>query len=583
MLARRVVLAAREQKIWWLLCGFCCFITIITLRLFYLQIVQNAVLQNLGERNFLKTEVLTSPRGTIRDCNGRLLASNRPVFDVYWQGGGQTSLSSQQQAVLEKLGEILDDSLLDGDSYSTLLRSEKYGKSYQLARDVNFSQLCKVSEQCADIPNISIEQRFARFYPQQHNASHVLGYLNRSELVGRAGIEHTFDQQLQGKDGFVVSVINSAGKMLERKQYKSAQSGADLTLTLDCRVQELAQRLFEKDQSGAFVLMNCKTGAVKALVSYPTFDPNLFLNPFSSSVWDELMNDNPLLNRATKGLYPPASLFKMITLAAGFEEGIIFYDQDIECKGYVKIGGRRYNCMRKIGHGNIAPKRALAVSCNVPFFEIARHVSVDTLAMYARCFGLGQKTGFLLPEREGLVPCASWKMAYKGERWWKGETLSVSIGQGDMLVTPLQMARMSAGICTGLLVKPRLLETEPIEQERIDISIQTLQFLQDAMREVVLNGTARRLNKIEGFEAYAKTGTAQTCGLKTKKLSKSQLEHAWTCGFFSYEGSDPLAFVVLIENVGLSRPALNFAEKFLQQYKKLMSADQGQKAKAVVS
>jgi penicillin-binding protein 2 len=567
---------SRSVKIKNLLIIFLIFVFIITLRLFYLQVHQRLLFGSLGERNFLRTEIILPPRGNLLDCKNMLLAANRPVFNLHWQGLGAPKLSESDYELIKKIESILNTTFDGQDFFKTLAVGEKYSRRTLLKEDIGFEQLCQICEQCADCSRLMVENRFKRVYPHQSLASHVLGYLSRAENVGKSGVESLFQDELQGETGYIMNVINSTGKRLEQKDSKDPKAGVDISLTLDFKLQALAEKMFEKDQSGAMIIMDPETGSLRALVSYPNFDPNLFLNPISEDVWnDKLVPNNPLLNRATCSSYPPASIFKLVTWAAGLEEKVIDTTTEFMCNGFVEFCGRKYYCMRHSGHGKLLPKEALAVSCNVPCFQLGRRLKIDKIADYAQRFGLGRKTNMLLPERSGLVPTSTWKLAVRGERWWKGETLSTTIGQGYLLATPMQIARMISSICTGYLIKPRILEQEEIEKEPLQIAPETLRFLREGMREVVNAGSLRVLSGISGFTVAAKTGTAQTCSLSKEKIDKRDLEHAWVAGYFSYQGRKPLTIIVMVENAGSSRPAILIAHRFLQEYRKYMQEHDG--------
>lgn len=523
----------------------------------------------MGERNFLKIEVINPPRGNLLDCKGVLLASNRPVFDLYWQGLGSGNLSNEKLEFLGKLEQILHVKLLDDPLKQKILIAERYSRRVELCQNMSFDQLCQISELCGNHPNLVVSNRFERVYLHGALASHILGFLNRIEKIGQAGLEKLLEIELQGQPGYVLSVTNSTGKRLALKDFKEAKAGEDVKLTLDMELQQIAESLFTQDQTGAFILMDPDDGSIKVLASCPNFDPNVFLSPISEEEWEKLSENNPLLNRATCAVCPPASTFKLVSIAAGIEENIITPQSEFFCKGYIEFCGRKYNCMRHSGHGMLTPSMALAASCNSYCFEIAERIKIDKLALYARRFGLGQKTDFLLPEKSGLVPSSAWKKLVKHEKWWKGETLSVSVGQGYLMVTPLQIVRLVASICSGKLVRPRILEKEAVECEPLEISKNTLNVLKEGMHSAVQDGTVKILSYVNGFKVYAKTGTAQTCDLKWERTSKIQLEHAWVAGFFKYANEKPLAITVFIENVGSSGPALMMTNKFLRAYKAL--------------
>ena len=560
---------ARNAKILKVLYVFLLAILVIIVRLFYLQIEQGSFFKTMGQNNFLRTEVIPPLRGNLLDCNGIVLASNRPVYNLYWQGGLAEKLSSYHIALLKKLETIVGKTLSGEDDLKVLQHAERCASRVLLKADLSFDQLCQISEQCSNVASLVIENRFKRVYPYQSLASHVLGYLSRVENVGREGLESAVQNELEGQKGYRVHIINATGKTLEEKVSKQAIAGVNISLTLDYDLQAIAESVFNERQIGAFILMDPETGAIKTLVSFPNFDPNIFLEPIiTEEEWQEKMTVNrPLLNRATCALYPPASIFKLVTFAAGFEEKMFDARTVFDCQGHSMFCGRQYHCMHR--HGLLLPWQALGVSCNIPCFTFAKKLKVDQLAGYAGMFGLGKKTDFLLPERSGLVPTTAWKKSVKNERWWGGETLSMSIGQSYLLVTPLQIVRMVAGICTGYMVKPRILQSEEVKKEPLKLRPETLHLLREGMREAVSGGTVRILSFISGFEIHAKTGTAQTCALDKEKHSRQQYEHAWVTGYFSYKGSKPLAMVALLENEGSSTVALQFVNTFLRKYREV--------------
>ncbi len=566
---RELVALARGNRIKYILGYFLLCVFVVTLRLFYLQIESSALFSSMGERNFLRIEIVPPRRGDVYDCKNVLLAANRPLFDLYWHGGGSGRLSVQDENSLHTIGTIVGIDFLQGGQRVAIEYAQRYARRLILKEDLSFQQLCQISEQCGQAQHIVIANRFKRVYPNQCLASHVLGYLNRSENIGQTGVEHHFDQTLQGAAGYISSVINATGKTLAQKISKNAKAGADVVLTLDFKLQCMAESLFDKEQSGALILMDPSTGAIRTLVSFPHFDPNAFLKPLTEEAWHQLSINNPLLNRATNAQYPPASTFKLVTLAAGLEEKIVHTDDKVLCSGHMTFCGRPYYCMKRTGHGKLTMRDAMAVSCNIPCFYIAKKIPIDRLAAYAHKFGLGRKTAFSLPEKPGLVPTTRWKRANKGEAWWTGESLSTCIGQGYLLATPLQVVRMVGAIGTGYLVKPRMHEDESIDREPLDISSSTINFLRSAMHEAAQNGTCRAMKPLKNFVIHAKTGTAQTCSLSFEKVDKRHLEHAWLSCYFSYKGQPPLALVVLVENAGYSWPAINIAIHFLKHFEKL--------------
>ncbi|KKP24852.1 MAG: Penicillin-binding protein 2 [candidate division TM6 bacterium GW2011_GWF2_28_16] len=512
-------------------------------------------------------------RGNIVDCNNKLLASNMPIYDLYWNGTGEYKLSQQQDNTLEKVSEILNINFLENNFLGKIVYNNRQHKNILIKKDITFDQLSLIFEQCSESRNLFIETNFSRFYIYKNLASHILGYLSRDfqdyTTKGISGLESAFQEKLKGESGYILNVTNSKGRKINQVEVCQPKQGQDLKLTIDVDLQLLAETIFNGGQVGAFILMSPKDGAIRAIASFPNFDPNVFLKPISQDEWNkQFIECDAFLNRATTATYPPASIFKIVTYAAGIEDGFIDSNSQFNCHGYVTFCDRKYHCIRHTGHGKMDAKTALAYSCNIPCFLVAQKMKINDLADYAFRFGLGRKTGFLLGESAGLVPTYEWKKAVKGESWWKGETLSASIGQSYTLVTPLQMVRVISAIFTGFLVRPRILEEEEIETSKLNISPSTINFLRDALKGVVLIGSAERLGRIKDFDIYAKTGTAQTSSLTIEKKDRKYLEHAWLTVYFRYKNEDPLAMVVLVEHVGSSGYASQMAAKFLRKYKK---------------
>lgn len=552
--------------------GFFAFMFIVIFRLFYLQIDRQHQFYSLGERNFLRVEVITPLRGDVYDCNKVLLAANKAVFDLYWQGSG-VQLSREEHELLARLSQIMGvDITSDPKLFQGIVFASKKARRFLLKEDLSFQQLCMISELSQNVSSLVVENRFKRVYPHHQLASHVLGFLSRSDNVGKAGIESRLHDDLKGVEGRRVHVITATGRSLMQRIDQEARAGKDLALTLDFNIQKIAESLFAPEQSGAVVVMDPFDGSVKALVSYPQYDPNLFLSPLSEAEWEAISFNNPLLNRATSALYPPASTFKLITMAAALEDKLVDPHQEFFCRGYVEYCGRRYHCLNRLGHGSLNPRMTLSRSCNIPFFHIAKKININRLAYFANCFGLGKKTDFILPEKQGLIPTTAWKKQVFGERWWRGENLSACIGQSYLLVTPLQLARMVSAVCAGFLVKPRLLADEPIERELVPISQDTLNLLKCGMRDAVIEGSARRMAHLKSFDIWAKTGTAQTCSLSLsqEKDLRKYTEHGWCISFFSYKRSRPLALVIMLEHTGHSRFTTALAENFMRKYQRLM-------------
>jgi penicillin-binding protein 2 len=549
---------------------------IIICRLVYLQIIQQHLLYIQSQKNFLRLEKIKSPRGNILDAQGNLLATNRPATDLYWHGTGNRILTDAQEDILERVSNITGKNILSDPGLLTeIVQAERYRKNLVLVEDLTHEQLSQLEEQLSAQPNILIKTTFKRHYPNQRLACHVIGYISSLDIeeIGKMGIEKICEQRLKGLEGSRLRTINSCGTSLSEIEVQKGTAGKDINMTIDLNLQKIAEATFPADQSGIIIVMDPLDGAIRALVSRPDFDPELFLRHVTKAEWETLQEKQPFLNRAFNACYPPGSIFKIVTMSAALEHGIIKQDANWFCPGYYTYASRNYGCHLHTGHGNLSTCECLTHSCNIVFYDIGRRINIDVIADYAKRFGLGVKTGAPFNEKEGLIPCKAWKRKYKHERWYTGETLSVAVGQSFLLVTPIQIARMIGSIFTQTLVKPRILVDDPIVREPLDIKPETLTFIKKSMKDVVIHGTARRVGKINGFEMYAKTSTAQVCALTKRDLGKQFVEHSWYASYNQYKQERPFVLLILIENSGSSRIPAGFAREFLIQYRSSIEHD----------
>lgn len=539
---------------------------IIICNLYKIQIILNNNFYQQGERNFLRCEKIPSPRGNITDCLGRLLATNKPIHTVYWQGSGQKTLTNEQISTIKEVQNILD--LSTEDIMNEIGKHEKQEKEYLLSKDVNFEQLSQIIEKFPNNPNIVIKQNFKRYYPYDSLASHLIGYLSNMDIesTGKMGIELAFEDSLKGKDGKLIKTINSKGKKLNQQEMEKALSGDTIETTLNLDLQKIAEEEFPKEESGACIILDPETGAIKTLLSRPTFNPNIFLDPITNAQWQEMKEKKCFVNRAFNACYPPASLFKLVTLAAALETGLITENTKWFCPGSITFAGRVIQCHKHEGHGVINTQQALMYSCNIPFYEIGKRLNIDTLAEYAQKLGLGSKTSDIFAEKAGLVPTSLWKKQTIGSRWFAGETLSAAIGQSYYLVTPIQIACMISSICQGYWVKPEILTNKPVIKRHLDISQKTLNFLKQSLRQVIRGGTGKGLNRLSNIVIYGKTGTAQTSDLSKRDLGKKYVEHGYFAAYFQYKNHKPLTLVILLENVGSSQVATKLALNIILKY-----------------
>ncbi len=541
----------------------------IFLRLLDLQVRLGNDFTLKSKKNFLRHEPTASLRGNIIDCNGKLLATNRPVIDIYWKGTGNRTLSLKQEETITHLQNLLEKDFTE--QAPEILGAERKAAKFLLAKDVSFDELSKISEFFSWETNILIETNFARFYPYQNLASHALGYLGNDLIpAGKMGLEKYYETVLKGKNGITQRVLNSFGKNLSEKQLENALAGQNINLTLDLGLQQLAETIFPADRKGAFILMDSRDGGIIVALSRPNFDPNLFMQKMNEETWQKVQEDRPFLNRIFAATYPPGSIFKLVTLSAALETNLITRDTEWFCSGSMTLGNRESRCHKQEGHGKLTTVQIISKSCNVPFYKIAKTLDIDTIARYANLFGLGRNITSIFNNMSGFVPTRKWKREKKKERWWLGETLSTAIGQSYLLVTPIQVARLIASIETGYLISPRILKDSALSYEPLPIKTETRKFLQDTMRAVIQEGTAQRLNRMRDFYIYGKTSTAQTSALELRDQGGKYLEHKWLVANVRYKNNPPMTFVVIVENAGSEQLALDFAKSFLKAYRDLM-------------
>lgn len=534
---------------------------ILFLRLVYLQLIKGEEYRRLSETNCVRLKSIKPSRGLIFDRYGELLVDNRPAFDL--------------MIVLEDAGSVSDTvsllAFLIQEPYVDLMEQiQKAGdaalyKPIVLKKDISRDQLAVVEAHKFDLPGIFVEIEPTRHYIYPEMASHLLGYLgevNQKELesgefpnvrsgdqIGRYGVEKSFESYLQGRRGGRQVEVDVNGRVVQVLKTVDPVPGNDLHLTLDLPLQQLAEDLI-KDRDGAVVALDPSNGDVLVMASSPAFDQNDFIGGISSDKWRALMENpgRPMTNKAIQGEYPPASTYKTLTAIAALEEKAIDINTTFFCPGFYTFRGRKYQCWRKHGHGRINVVDALSRSCDVFFYQSGEKIGVDALAQYARGCGLGRPTGIDLDhERQGLIPTSDWKRDRFHEPWFPGETLSISIGQGFNLVTPLQMAVFTAAIANGgTLFRPRIVTTVKDVHGRVIAELEpeiiggipagknTLDMVRKGLTDVVQGerGTARSI-RIKQIEIAGKTGTAQVFSRKTgekfdnEKLGRTLQDHAW--------------------------------------------------------
>jgi len=537
-----------------------CF-AILACVLWYLQCVQGSTYTELSQKNRIRLIPLPGPRGNIYDRNMKLIVGNRLAFDcaVIPQEFKASETNIKELAGLLKIKPEEIIGRISSHAGAPFVPVE-------LKKDIGKETAIAISERSIDFPGLIIQTYPLRYYPHGNICSHITGYLGKiseeefnalrdygyktRDFVGRGGVELYYDDYLKGHEGGMQTEVDSRGRELRLLGIREPEKGKDVVLTIDLSLQLYVYSLLA-DYNGAIVVMKADTGEILALVSKPDFDPNIFVQPYRRSEVKRLLQrkDYPLINRGISGTYPPGSIFKIVTASAGIETKKISPFDKLRCKGYYSLGNRRFNCWLKRGHGEQTITEGIKNSCNVFFYQVGKKVGVDILADYGARFGFGKPTGIDLPfEASGLLPSRRWKQRQRKEAWYTGETLNYAIGQGYLLVTPLQILRMANAVGTdNYLVTPRVvqkIETVEIfepQKRRLNISPQTTRLVKEGMRKAVEDerGTAIRARS-EGLRIAGKTGTAQTSTRKT---------HAWFVGFSPIDRAE-VSLVVFLEYGG---------------------------------
>ena len=551
------------------------------LRLVYLQVIKGEEFRLKSEKNAVRLISVKSSRGLIFDRHKTLLVDNRPSFNlkIILEDAGDV------KETIVKVSQLIQVEIKDlMDTIAQAGRGAFY-KSITLKSNISRDQLAIVEAHKFDLPGIHIDIEPNRHYIYKKTAAHLLGYMgqvNSKELksgknpnvrsgdsIGRYGVEKTFERYLQGKRGGLQVEVDASGRTIQVLETVDPVTGFDLNLTLDLDLQILAEQLLE-NKNGAVVALDPNNGDVLVMASNPSFDQNDFIGGISTKKWEALMSDpgKPMTNKAIQAEYPPASTYKILTTIAGFEEKHIDIQSSAFCPGFWKYGNRVYRCWNKQGHGEVNVIEALAQSCDVFYYQTGDKIGVDTLAQYALGSGLGKQTGIMLGnERKGLIPTSAWKEERFKEAWQGGETLSIAIGQGYNLVTPLQMAVFMAAIGNGgTLYRPRIIATiedsdakiirkiEPEIMGGLPASKETLDIVKKGLLKVVQSerGTARSI-RLKNVEIVGKTGTAQVFSVKkgekidTENLEYALRDHAWfVC--FAPANNPVIAISVIIEH-----------------------------------
>ncbi len=579
---------------------------VLILRVFYLQIIEGEKYRQLSQNNCIRLQAINAPRGVIYDRNGMLLVDNRPSFNL-------SIVLKDARPVEETVRKLAAYTGIPEEGFLETIAQEKATtpsyKPILLQQDIGRDILASVEVHQFDLPGVVVDSQPRRHY-MHGNAAHVIGYLGEispaelksgqypdargGEFVGKFGVEKTAESVLRGKDGGRQVEVNAKGQVIQILKTVAATPGHNIHLTIDHDLQKTTEELL-KDKVGAAVALSVDTGEILALASSPAFDQNVFVNGLSQDIWDGLISNpfRPMENKVIQGEYPPASTYKIVTALAGLQEGVIDENTTFFCPGYYRFGDRTFRCWRRGGHGTVKVVEALAVSCDVYFYQVGQRLGVDRLAEYARACGLGAPTSVQMGhESGGLIPTSEWKRRRFKVPWQKGETLSIAIGQGYNLVTPLQMAVLVSAVANGgTLYQPMILksiaeagsdtihETDPVPVGQLPVSPENLELVRKGLWEVVngKRGTAR-LARVEGIEILGKTGTAQIVSRKKndqaweKKLADHHKPHAWFVAYGKRENIGIGVAVIVEHGEHGSRTAAPIARDIIKAY--LMEKDE---------
>jgi penicillin-binding protein 2 len=533
-----------------------------------LQINHRAFYAEAAERNRVKAVPVLAPRGKILDRDGRVIVDNHASFSLL------LSRETLQEQHLKPIAEGLD---LDYEELvAKLRRFDRTRPKYEpvlIKEELSPGDIAFVeSHRDGDtFPELELVESHMRLYPRDGVATHALGYvgeisdneLNDAEfaaskpgdIVGKAGLERQYNELLTGKDGQRRVMVDNRGVERQVLGYEPAVAGQNVETTLDLDLQIVAELALE-GRRGAVVAIDPRNGEVLALASAPSYDVNRVSGRGSSKQWRSLLTDpdKPLFNRAIQSQYAPGSTFKPIMALAGLETGVIDDAYSTSCGGGASWYGRYFRCHRKGGHGSLSLNRAMAGSCDVFFYSVGNRLGIDNIAKYAHMAGLGAKTGIDLPyEASGLVPSTSWKIRTQRQKWYAGETISVSIGQGALTVTPLQLAHAIGGIAAGgVWHRPHLVRNSGNDTpaRKADLKVESVLSVINAMYSVVNGGGTAGASRLPGIELCGKTGTAQLASndlMKSAKLGKSFADNAWFVGF-APRTSPEIVVAALFEN-----------------------------------
>jgi len=579
MLEQRFVREIMEMKSRVLLLSFvvAAIFFVLVLRLWHLQILSGEEYGAMSENNRLRFIPVAASRGSIMDRNGNILVSNRPSFSL----AVIPQEVKDREALLDKLSSMLG---LDREEMAQRWNKSRGKAKYYpivLASNISREQVEIIEENRLQLPGVEVEMKPVREYTNKALASHLLGYIgeiseneldstgfedyNPGDYIGKNGIERSWEKELHGSDGGRELEVDARGRILRTISESYPTVGNSVILTIDTAVQKQAELAFG-EQAGAAVAMNVNNGEVLAFVSNPGYDPALFSGKIPADKWKKYLEDKrrPLENKALTGQYPPGSTFKMITALAGLEAGVVDSSTSVNCRGAHEVGSSRFNCWKRHGHGSTNLKKSLRESCDVYYYMLGEKIGMERIADTARRFGLGAPMGIgIRNEKGGLIPTAEWKQKRFGKRWFLGDTITATIGQGYVLMTPIQLASMTATIANeGKVFRPSIVKriVDPDGKTVKDfvpemlgttgISPANMRLVKQGMFACVNEGGgtggAARLGDVR---VAGKTGTSQVVKLRDGRggVPYKYRDHALFVAFAPYDKPE-IAVAVVVEH-----------------------------------
>ena len=573
--------------------------TVLAFSFWYFQVVQNAKYEELAANNHQRTIALRAPRGVMFDREGRPIVENRSSFSISIVREHTKDLNRTVRMLSEVAG-------LDPKWVQAEVNKHRREPTYQpivIVNDASMAQVASVMARRLDteLPDVLVQEVPTRQYLVDEVAAHLFGYVGEAsegdvtsqgvqsgDIIGKSGVERVYNKLLMGEDGARRVVVNSVGREIRTLEEIQPSEGRRVELTIDMDLQRAAEEGFKAAGfNGAAVILDPNSGEVLTFTSLPAFNPNDFASGINTNVWNALNTDKqkPLMNRAIQGTYSPGSTFKIVVATAALEEGIITPDFRVTCGGGATFFGRYFHCWKKGGHGSINLPHAIEQSCNVFFYTVGNMVGVDRIHKWATLLGLGEKTGIDLPnEVSGLVPSTEWKKARTGEKWYAGETISVSIGQGQVSITPVSLAVMMATVANGgTRYVPHLLKAidegngkgwkpvpPPPPKSKVVLKKETVEAIHNGLFLVVNGAGTGGRARIVGKDVSGKTGTAQVISLTGGRQAMGRTDrdlrdHGWFV-FFAPRDNPQIAGVIFAEHAEHGASAAPIAKHVMETF-----------------